>query len=367
MRVWSNWFTVVSSKWSQLLRYATVCLLAFWASSIIVRLGGLHRNFTHYTMMRYPPFWFAAIISYSIIVGIIVYEHGIDIYLIYEAVVVLFPFLVALCIGVIVTFLADAFECMRCSQSSEVSKSVRKSNNMSSVFDNDEQLITWILDEKPICYPEDDMFGHALSARKIAGLLIKEKASSVGIIGSYGSGKSSTINLVEYYLNNIEELRSNTGKQLSLISDNVICCRIDGWGRKPGSVAPKILAMAIEKVKCHIDCLSVVSLPENYRKALAGGKSWGGAVLSALFQASHDPVEQISKLNDILTAGNLRLIIFLEDLDRNISDEIIRDEMPALLDRLRGLKKITFVLAIGTEKQYSDILIRICDHVEAIA
>jgi hypothetical protein len=53
-------------------------------------------------------------------------------------------------------------------------------------------------------------------------------------------------------------------------------------------------------------------------------------------------------------------------LDRNVSDEIIRDEMPALLDRLRVLGQVSFVLAIGTEQQYSDVLVRICDHVEAI-
>ena len=56
----------------------------------------------------------------------------------------------------------------------------------------------------------------------------------------------------------------------------------------------------------------------------------------------------------------------LEDLDRNISDTLIRDEMPALLDRLHGLNNISFVLAIGTEQHYSSILIRICEHVESI-
>jgi hypothetical protein len=62
----------------------------------------------------------------------------------------------------------------------------------------------------------------------------------------------------------------------------------------------------------------------------------------------------------------MRLIIFLEDLDRNVSDDMIRDEMPALLDRLRHLKNISFVLAIGTEHQYSNVLVRICAHVESL-
>jgi predicted AAA+ superfamily ATPase len=80
----------------------------------------------------------------------------------------------------------------------------------------------------------------------------------------------------------------------------------------------------------------------------------------------NDPLETLRRLNNILQAAHMRLIIFLEDLDRNASDEMIHDEMPALLDRLRHLENISFVLAIGTERQYSNVLVRICSHVESL-
>ncbi len=367
LSVAAHWFAELSAHWSPLLRYAILCLIAAGVATVVMRLGGLHPNFTHKTMMRYPPFWFAVLIAWSTIITIVVYHHGPDIYSICDVAVHLFPFLSAVCIGVILAFVSDAFECARCFRTPEARKNSRTLHDTRSAFSNDDDLITWILEEKPIRHPEDDIFGHAIPARKIATLLLRETPSSIGIVGPFGSGKSSLINLVEYYLNMREELRRNSGSNLNLYSGNIVCCRIDGWGRTSGSVALKILALAIEKVRCHIDCMSVVSLPENYHKAIAGGKSWGGAVLSALLQTSHDPVVQLLKLDDILAAADFRLIIFLEDLDRNIGDEIIRDEMPALLDRLRVLGQISFVLAIGTEHQYSDILIRICDHVEAIA
>jgi len=112
---------------------------------------------------------------------------------------------------------------------------------------------------------------------------------------------------------------------------------------------------------------AIVALPENYRQAIGDSKTPLGAAVAALLNASHDPVAQLRKLDNILAAARLRLVIFLEDLDRNIADEIIQDELPALLDRLRSLKQVSFVLAIGTERRFSDILIRICDHQEAIA
>jgi hypothetical protein len=141
---------------------------------------------------------------------------------------------------------------------------------------------------------------------------------------------------------------------------------VGGWGRSPGSVAHQILSLAVNKLQERIDCLSIITVPSNYRRALEGAKNAWASAIAVLLQTSRDPVRQLEKMDDILGAGGMRLIIFLEDLDRNISHVIIRDELPALLDRLRSLKHVSFILAIGTEKQSLDILTRICDHVETL-
>lgn len=99
---------------------------------------------------------------------------------------------------------------------------------------------------------------------------------------------------------------------------------------------------------------------------MQGVKSIWMTIFTIILSSNHDPVAQLQRLDSILQANKFRLIIFLEDLDRNTCNEIIYDELPALLDRLRCLKNISFVLVIGTEPQYSTMLVKICDHMETI-
>jgi hypothetical protein len=115
-----------------------------------------------------------------------------------------------------------------------------------------------------------------------------------------------------------------------------------------------------------VDCLSIITLPANYRSALSSTKSPLATIIAALLNTDEDPIRTLERLDKILRAVKMRLVIFLEDLDRNCSDSLIRDEMPALLDRLRYLNNVSFILAIGTEDNYSKILIRICEHVESL-
>lgn len=351
-----------SAGWPPILKYTVISLLTFIISLAVLRLGGIHPNFRFRTMMRYPPFWFAVLIAFTFFGVVINRKIGLSL----VTVIFVVPYVIAVCIGIVLTFVSDIFT--RVSWSNLVEpKKVKENYSGKGIFNSDEELLAWILEERPINSPYEDIFGLAISARKITQLLLTKTTSSIGILGPYGSGKSSLINLVEYYFAHRDEVIKNDSLQLELSNARIICCRIDGWGQTSGFVAQRILHLAIEKMKRYVDCTSLVGLPESYHKALAGTKSWGMAFLFALFQTSYDPVMQLVRLDDILTAADLRLVIFLEDLDRNISDEIIRDELPALLDRLRVLEQISFVLAIGTDRHYSDILIRVCDHVEAIA
>ncbi len=238
---------------------------------------------------------------------------------------------------------------------------------MQGTVQDKEQLISWLEQETPIRSPSEDIFDFSIIARRIARLLKAKKMRTIGVVGSYGSGKTSLLNLTEHYLLHHESDGCSEGSEPNaLFSGEIIVCRVDGWGRTKGSIAQQILAIALENTKTSVDCLSIIQLPANYSRAIGAMKWIGGPVLEALLHASYDPLAQITKLDRILAAAQLRLVIFLEDLDRNTSDEIIRDEMPALLDRLRAMRNISFVLAIGTEQQYSQILVRICDHVEAI-
>ena len=366
MAILTRW-SAFSIHWPPILRHAVTVFFITAISLALIRLGALNTKFRFLTMFRYPPIWISAFLIGFMFTGFILYNSKFQlILLLKEFSLVMLPTFSVACGGVLLAFVYEGFDAIRSSPTKALSRiDTRRTRARSLSSNNDEDLIAWILDESPIKHPTDDVFDHAIPARRIARLLMQETPSSIGVIGPYGCGKSSLLNLIEYYLENTNDLGLCNADPC--FSGQIVRCKIDGWGRISGTAAQKIIALAIAEVRRHVDCMSIVALPENYRNAIAGASSTGGAVLSALLQISHEPVAQLSKLDNILAAANMRLIIFLEDLDRNVGDEIIRDEMPALLDRLRVLGQVSFVLAIGTDRQFSDVLIRICDHVEAVS
>lgn len=359
-------WTIYSSALMPLVSYTATLFIVVLLTVALIHLGALGVRFRVMTMLRYPPSWFAAIIV-SLVVGVLVIRgEGADALGLSDKNLSHFAdIVVVISLGILFGFCYHRLEVLRSTPERLRESTTDLTCHLRHIFDNDDDLLNWVLGERPIRHPNQDMFGCAIPARRVARLLSKRAPSSIGIVGPYGSGKSSFVNLIEYYLHHPPlECTCDPSQQFR---GEIILCRIDGWGRVSGTVAQKILSLAIEEVKKHVDCASVIALPENYHKAIAGVRSVGGAFISVLLQSPQDPVSQLCRLDKILAAANLRLIIVLEDLDRNVSDGIIGDEMSALLDRLRILNNVSFVLAIGTERHLSDILIRICDHVEAIS
>jgi len=358
--------------WPLYIQFSMVTLIVGVLWLFLINLGGFHlKHLFSPKLIRYPPTWVAGIIGAYIYLLItqdkneLVGKVGLKDFLL---LISWSPISLGFIIAIVLSFLFG-HENRRLSNKLDYSPHEQSSGTL---INDPHQLSLWIEAESPIHFPFQDLFGLAPISRRIANILLKKFTRTVGIVGTYGSGKTSLLNIVEYYLNNRTELEpeqsvgSNRRKGNSF-RGSIVLCRVDGWGRSKGSVAQQILSIAVNRLKNEIDCLSVITVPPNYRKALEGVKTTWATIISALFHTSCDPIEQLEKIDDILLAANLRLIIFLEDLDRNVDDEIIRDELPSLLDRLRFLRNVSFVLAIGTEHQYSNILIRICDHVEAIA
>jgi hypothetical protein len=85
-------------------------------------------------------------------------------------------------------------------------------------------LTEWLGDEREIEDPSQDCFDFAPRAQRVLDILLREERSCVAIIGPYGSGKSSLLNLVE------TEVRRQQAVGPAHPGPALWFCRISCWG-----------------------------------------------------------------------------------------------------------------------------------------
>lgn len=360
----------ILSSWPKIIQYLIVCFISGLLWFILIRLGGFRPyDLRSPSIYRFPPIWLFGIlgtIAYTWIISFNkdnAFDYSLNdlktdaIY--FSSIPVGF-----ICVSFLNRFLGTGKQKYLMSKDAVYSPQ----ESFDSIINDPERFFAWIEKETPIKSPHQDLFGLSIIARRMSRILINENLKTIGVVGAYGCGKTSLLNIVEYYLQNRDAVikSDNPDKNEQIFIGDILVCRVDGWGRSKGSVAQQILSIVVKRLCFNVDVLSVITVPSNYLKAIQGVKSIWMTIFTIIFSCDHDPIAQLQKLDSILQANKFRLIIFLEDLDRNTCDEIIRDELPALLDRLRYLTNVSFVLAIGKEHQYSDILIKICDHQESI-
>ncbi len=170
----------------------------------------------------------------------------------------------------------------------------------------------------------------------------------ISLCGSFGSGKSSIIKCVA------NELDSN-----------FIYSNIDTWGTDTKSINAFVLTKVVEDVAQYTDMSAFKSLPSQYIEALKLGNNT--SKLLAIFSVvSNDPQQGLIKLNDVLNTVNKKLLITIQDIDRCLEPKKATDELAALLDKLKGLSNISFIIALGYETEVSETIRKVCDHREDI-
>jgi energy-coupling factor transporter ATP-binding protein EcfA2 len=244
-------------------------------------------------------------------------------------------------------------------------------NSLHEISKDSKKLIQWLHKEQAITEPNQDGFDMAVQARNISKLLLETPLKTAALVGEYGSGKSSILKMVDYYLKpeNRNELTQNNGnyKNDSVNQEiDVITCTVDGWGFAKGSMAEHILECAINELSKHVDVSGLRTVPEQYVAAMDSAGNVFLKILAALATRWKSPLDILKRIDNVLIAIDKRLIIFLEDVDRNKNDEVFFNEIAALLDGLRQLKQVSFVLAIGQKYDAEEVLIKTAEHVENI-
>jgi len=264
--------------------------------------------------------------------------------------------------GVIAWIISVVFSMSQGSFNQRKPREVRgsRSADLSELSQSPQELFEWLNKEEPVSSPDQDRFDMAVFARRIVKVLTGYPLKTVGLVGPYGCGKSSVLSMVQHYIQNGRE------ESAEYRYDKIIICWVSGWGFREGTAAKHILKAAIKELSRHTDCVGLEIVPENYRRAMLGSDNAFVRFVAALLSGWQSPTDVLKKIDAVLCRINKRLVVFLEDIDRNKRTDLFFNEISAFLDGLKGLNYISFVLAIGEEHKGQEVVIKTAEHLEVI-
>jgi hypothetical protein len=221
------------------------------------------------------------------------------------------------------------------------------SDTLNYLIDSPDRLFAWINSDAPITSTRQDLFGIQHIAKSMTSAIDGNDGNAIGLLGRFGSGKTSIVNLVK----------------ASFTADHAnpqpLFINIKTWGVKPDTLPTHILRTGVDELRKHVDTLSIGGMPEEYARAMeAAGPSWfrmllhGGAAKS---------IDQLQRLNVLAKSIGYRILFVIEDLDRNAPQEIqshIYAGLQALLAELKHCTNLGFILTVGQTTLDFD---RLCD------
>lgn len=212
-----------------------------------------------------------------------------------------------------------------------------------------EEIEAWLESDAPARY---DFLGNQSVAHRVS-FLVSEGVRSVGIVGPYGAGKTSIVSWVADRL-----------KRHELNNRKYFICTHSCWGfETSASAIHDMLGSAVSTLTAEIDTFQVDSLPDSYRQTFSAAGNWVEAISNLLLR-THDPMEQFSRLSDLLGDIGGRLIFIVEDLDRNETRNFEIQEVLALLERLKEYSNLSFILTGGLSSSQRIDFAKLCDHIE---
>lgn len=181
----------------------------------------------------------------------------------------------------------------------------------------------------------------------------QQKSKGQVLLGEFGSGKTSIVNLLE--------------KELD---PEWIVSRFDCWQRsgKPQELAAQLMEQIIHDVGQQVEAASLVGLPESFASALYGSSHWWQ--LLDIWLRPDTPEQVMGKLDALLKANNRKLLLVIENVDRNEEREHFINIIAAILDKLqqsKNLNHIDFIFSADEARLDKELLYRIADYRERVA
>ncbi|WP_188085521.1 P-loop NTPase fold protein [Pseudoalteromonas fuliginea] len=175
----------------------------------------------------------------------------------------------------------------------------------------------------------------------------KAKSTRILICGPFGVGKTTAINLAVDKLKNKKEL------------PKLVHCNIDLWGVEAESIIQYVLDEVLIALSSEIDMCKFRSLPSHYISAMNAGNT-SSKIFAAFMHKPTSPDALLKSLSDVINTANLRLLVTIQDLDRNQKALDSLHALAGLLDRLEELQGIDYIFAGENRPEFSDTLLRIC-------
>jgi hypothetical protein len=212
-----------------------------------------------------------------------------------------------------------------------------------------EEIIKWAECDDPITSGEGDFLKFNRRVDCILEHLRKDRRDTVAILGYCGSGKTSLTKLIE------ERGRSGCSPKLLFIG---MSCR----GFNDSAAAQQaVLGQIIKPLSERVDCFAIKGMPARFVKALSGTSNYWGSLLP--FVTPKDPDAQLGQLSPILRALDTRLVVVVEDTERN-STQFDLESIEELLNRFRSIPDISFVITVSPDAKID--FVRLCEHIEHI-
>ena len=186
----------------------------------------------------------------------------------------------------------------------------------------------WIASgERPIIGSEQDMFQHRAVAKRVAHA-IGDNGRSVALLGRFGTGKTSVINLV--------------CRELSRLSSTVIVADVGVWAvPRPEDIPRLALNQIIAALDDHIDTIELRTLPLTYQRLVAAEPTGRLARLLEL-ETPADSVRALQRLSPLLEVLEARLVLVVQDVERTGPGFDTR-HLDRFLWALRDVKRTSFI------------------------
>lgn len=205
-----------------------------------------------------------------------------------------------------------------------------------------DRVLDWIKSDEEVSDPQQDVFGsHRNNAYRIATRLCDDwgaASPSIALVGPRGCGKTTIAKMVEAIINDRADSRKGPCQ--------ILMCRLSLWGyESSGAASVGILDAVIHVLSSRVSTLSVWQVPDRYAAAIS---DVGGPFASVvrLIKGSQDPRTALAAIQQVLTAIDYRLVVWIEDLERfgGEVNENDRDAAAVHEERLAPLRALLYKL-----------------------